>query len=248
MFDHLLSLDCTGALWLKRLLRLGTRADVVTVPQDIGVLIPKHLPSWGQNERALSPPLGLLEWLVLNISPELVATNGGQGETLVKRKALADGDPEILGEALNQLRAGKRGSKWFVLEGPSHPDAFLETGTLVLAVEGKRTESSTTTKTTWMKKRSQLIRHMDAASEVAKGRAVLGLLLVEGEADDPLSVPKKWLRAVEKDLGPDMLAQNLPHRPAQQRLDIAVGVLGVATWQRVCHEYSIGWPLAQDAV
>ena len=69
-------------------------------------------------------------------------------------------------------------------------------------VEGKRTESSTTTKTTWMKKRSQLIRHMDAAWEVAKGRAVLGLLLVEGEADDPLSVPKKWLRAVEKDLGP----------------------------------------------
>ena len=89
------------------------------------MLIPKHLPSWGQNEPALSPPLGLLEWLVLNISPELVATNGCQGETLVKRKALADGDPEILGEALNQLRAGNEGASGSFLRGHLIPTHFL---------------------------------------------------------------------------------------------------------------------------
>ena len=248
VFDHLLNLDCTGALWLERLIRLSTRSDAATMPQDIGVLIQDRLPSWGKNEGSLKPPLGLLEWLVRNISKEQVAKSGDKCETLKKRKALADRDPDILREGLDQLRAGKRGRMWFVLEGESHPDAFLETDILILVVEGKRTEGSTTTKTKWMGKRSQLIRHMDAAWEVANGRAVLGLLLVEGEAGGLRSVPKKWSRSIKRDLRPDMLVQTLPHRSDQERLDIAAGVLGVAIWQRICAEFSIDWPPVQDTV
>ena len=247
VFDHLLKSDRSGVSWLKRLLRLGTRADVAAIPKDIGVLVKDHKSWWGQNERALLPPLGLLEWLVHNISCKLVDQNRNQAEeTRRKRRALACGDPDVLCEALRRLQAGeiKSGSgKWFVLEGPSSPDAFLETDTLVLVVEGKRTESSNTTDTTWMGKRNQLIRHMDAAWEVAKGRAVLGLLLVEGKANDPMSVPKKWLRA-----DTDLLVPSLPHRSGEVRQKIKNGFLGVATWQRVCYEFNITWPPVQDEV
>jgi hypothetical protein len=138
-------------------------------------------------------------------------------------------------------------TRWFVLEGDSFPDAFLETEALVLVVEGKRTERSTTTKTKWMKKRSQLIRHMDAAWEVAAGRTVLGLLLVEGEEENPLAVPKQWARASDNQLCPDLLDPSLPHRTDEERQAIAAGVLGVATWQRVCHEFSIDWPPVRDS-
>ena len=246
VFDRLLNSDCTGTRWLERLIRLGTRAGVATVPQDIGALIPDHLPSWGQNERSLLPPLELLEWLVCSITKEQVGKSGDKGETRMKRKALASGDPEVLSEALCLLREGKRGSKWFVLEGKSRPDAYLETDSLVLVVEGKRKEPLLTTDTKWMQHRPQLIRHIDAAWEVAEGRVVLGLLLVEGKTDDPLSVPKKLLRDSEKHLQHDQLASSLPHRSDQERQEIGAGVLGAATWQRVCHEFSIGWPPFQD--
>ena len=243
VFDHLWNSDCTGTKWLERLIRLGTRADV---SQDVGALIPDHPPSWGQNERSLSPPLELLEWLVRNITKEQVDKSGDKGEKRKKRKALASGDPEVLCEAIRLLREGKRGKKWFVLEGESRPDAYLETDSLVLVVEGKRREPSPTNYTAWMPYRPQLIRHMDAAWEVAEGRVVLGLLLVEGKTYDPLSVPQKWLRDSEKHLQHDQLASSLPHRSDQERQEIGAGVLGAATWQRVCHEFSIDWPPFQD--
>lgn len=245
VFDQLLNSDCTGTQWLEPLIRLGTRADVATVPKDFGALIPDHLPSWGQNECSLSPPLELLEWLVRNITKEQVAKSRDKGETLEKRKALACGDPKVLCEALCHLQKGKRGTIWYVLEGKTRPDAYLETDTLVLVVEGKRTDPPKN-HTTWTQYRPQLIRHMDAAWEVAEGRVVLGLLLVEGTTVSPLSVPKKWLRDSERHLQHDQLASSLPHRSDQERKEIGAGILGAATWQRVCHEFSIGWPPYQD--
>ena len=43
---------------------------------------------------------------------------------------------------------------------------------------------------------------MDAAQVVAKGRGVLSLLLVEGEADDPMTVPEKWTRGITLTFNP----------------------------------------------
>lgn len=242
VFDHLLQSDRSGRSWLPQLLRLGSRADCALIPRHSGELLPNHPPYWGSNERPLRPPLGLLEWLVQNISEEAVAQSGDHGKTLRMRCALASGDPEILNEALARLRAGECGRRWFVLEGESFPDAFIETETLVLVVEGKRTERTTTAKTKWMKKRSQLIRHMDAAWEIAAGRAVLGLLVVEGGADDPMSVPEHWQLASARQIEAELLVPSLPHRSAKERQAIAAGVLGAVTWQRVCQEFSIGWP------
>ena len=106
---------------------------------------------------------------------------------------------------LTRLRDGEKGTAWFVLEGESCPDAYLETDSIVVVVEGKRTERTTTSKTTFMPKQSQLIRHMDAAWEVADGRRVLGLLLVEGGSPDPMLVPERWSSASDEQLRPELL-------------------------------------------
>ena len=185
----------------------------------------------------------LLEWLVQNVSSEAVTNRGSKCETQRKRQALADGDSETLNEALcrlRQLQVGKPvGKEWFILEGNSSPDAFIETNTLILVVEGKHTENYLTLDTKWMKHRPQLIRYMDAATDIAQGRSVFGLLLVEGNPDDPLSVPEKWKLGLEQHIQPDRLAQSLPHRSLRTRQNIASGILGAATWQRVCSEFSL---------
>ena len=245
VFDRLLHCDPTGSVWLDRLIRLGSRASEIDLPSSAGELKPCHPPTWGENERSLSPPLGLLEWLVRHVKEKDVKANTSE-ETRQKRLALAHGDPDVLQEALTRLRAGERGKAWFVLEGPSRPDAFLETDSLVVVLEGKRTEQSTTRKTTFMKKRDQLIRHMDAAWEVADGRRVLGLLLVEGENPNPMLVPKRWSTTSDEQIHPACLVHNLPHRTAEERDVIAGDVLGAATWQRICEEFSIEWPPVED--
>ncbi|MDP2858919.1 MAG: hypothetical protein Q8P50_13210 [Bacillota bacterium] len=230
---------------MRRLLELGSWAQDGRVPTPCGVLGLDHPCWWGRDERRLAAPLSLLEWLVRNVARDAVARSGDRGDTRAKRDALANRDPEVVDAALLHLRKGDRGRKWFVLEGHSAPDAFLETGELVFVVEGKRTEHSTTTTTKWMEKRSQLIRHMDAATEVAMGRPVLGLLLVEGDPTDPMAVPASWVEACAADVEPVLLNDSLPHRSHAERQALADGVLGAATWQRVCHEFAIPWPPGQ---
>jgi len=118
-----------------------------------------------------------------------------------------------------------------VLEGRSAPDVFLATPEAVIVVEGKRTEAGPTTGTRWLPGRHQMLRHLDAAYEVAGRRAVLGFFLVEGgESGEP---PPAWLDAARATLAPETLAASLPHRPEPEREAIARGFLGVATWQEL---------------
>ena len=180
VFDRLFDCDPTGAVWLDRLIRLGSRASEVDLPSPVGELVPGHLRWWERNERRLSPSLGLLEYLVRNITAEKVMESRTSEKTRRKRLALARRDLDVVQEALTRLRAGEKGKEWFVLEGESRPDAYIETDSIVLVVEGKRTERSTTNKTTFMPWRSQLIRHMDTAWEVADGRRVLACIIREG--------------------------------------------------------------------
>ena len=246
VFDRLCHCDPTGTVWLDRLIRLGSRESEVDLPSCVGELVPGHPRWWGEDERHLSPALGLLEWLVQNITAEAVMESRTSEETSRMRLALARRDPDVVQEALTRLRDGEKGKAWFVLEGESCPDAYLETDSIVLVVEGKRIERTTTSKTTFMPKRSQLIRHMDAAWEVADGRRVLGLLLVEGESPDPMLVPEQWSSASDEQLRPALLVPSLPHRTVEERDAIAGSVLGAATWQRVCEEFSIEWPTVED--
>ncbi len=55
-----------------------------------------------------------------------------------------------------------------ILEGNTYPDLFIETDNLIIIAEGKWTEKSTTTKTTFLEKRNQMTRHIQCALEYAK--------------------------------------------------------------------------------
>jgi hypothetical protein len=247
VFRELFLRDPTGAGWLPGLLELGSRATEALPGTLMHRLVSGHKPTWGSAELALPAPLGLLEYLVQAITGQQVAASRDTGPTLARRQLLAQRHPDTIAEALSALRNGKRGRHWFVLEGASRPDATLEMPKAVLLVEGKRTERSCTSTTKWMGTRSQLLRHMDAASDLYRDKRVLGLLLVEGDGGaEALEPSSHWHKESDAQHSPEMLATSLPHRTPAEREAISQGILGVATWQAVCRQNGIPWPPSQS--
>jgi hypothetical protein len=205
--------------------------------------------AWGDAEISLTPPRPLLEWLIQNA--ELVhasALDRASRITRAKREGLLRRDPATIQEALQLLSVDRRPSRgWYVLEGPSRPDVYLESDRALVVIEGKRSETGATSSTTWMRNRHQMLRHLDCAWEVRQGRSVVGFFIVEGDGGaDAIEPPKVWREAAETTVQPPTLASNLPHRGASERESIARCFLGVTTWQRVCLEFEIPWAALPD--
>ena len=156
-----------------------------------------------------------------------------------ERQKLLAREPATIGRALQLLRSAGTGRAWHVFEGPTYPDAIIETPGALIVVEGKRTEAGPTTSTTWMVGRHQIWRHMDAAWELRGGRAVYGLFLVEGTPENPKDVPLIWEDAARDTLARSAITASFPHRSTVECDAIARGFLGVATWQRVCACFGI---------
>jgi hypothetical protein len=248
IFDRLFAADPSGSTWIPGLLKLGSRPAQGFVALS-PPLVAGHCQTWGSAELRLPAPLGLLEHLVHNVTVEQVAESGDEGYVRTQREALARKEPATVAEALEALRSGRRGRKWYVLEGDSKPDATLEMEDAVLVVEGKRTERSCTSATTWMGMRSQLLRHMDAAMEHFPGKRVFGILLVEGVGGSEAVVPSPhWAAESKAQYEPAVLRNSLPHRRPAERSALAASILGVATWQAVCAQNRIPWPPVQNPI
>jgi hypothetical protein len=251
-FDQLLAADPTGLRWLDGLIGLGSRREIVATVLKGQRLVVDHGPRWGKQEFSLRPPATLLTWLVRNVSDESVAASKDTGQTLEKRRKLASRDEQTITEAIAAIqgtRDGRYGKRWYILEGDSKPDALLETDSLVLCIEGKRTESGCTTSTQWMGTRSQLLRHMDAAREHFPAKRVLGLLMVEGEGRaEAINPSTHWISECKAQYGQEMLEASLPHRAPAERAEIGGGILGVATWQAACAALNVDWATLPDTI
>lgn len=188
VFDHLFEVDNTGNSWIDKLLTLPSRHEPDWMAPKFGEVGPLEQFGWGTAERKLSAPRTLLRWLLTHADAQSPACWDTSANTTQKRRALLeDRDPKILAEARRELERPKLPArKWFIFEGPSSPDVFLQTRDLVIVIEGKRTEAGPTTKVSWMKGRLQMIRHMDSALEIADGRQVVGFFIVEGLPPNPL--------------------------------------------------------------
>jgi hypothetical protein len=250
IFDCLYGVDPSGSGWLLRLLRLGSRSENFPEPFAGPSLVARHGQRWGPNEVSLPAPVALLQHLVRTVDPSLVEKSKDQGELLEKRRALGRRDPATVANALSRLEelrlTGKRpGKEWYVLEGPSRPDALLESEDFVLCIEGKRTENCCTTTTKFMSCRSQLVRHMDAAMEEYPEKRIFGLLIVEGSGGSGAKEPSDhWRAECRAQYAEEMLRESLPHRPADERQAIADRILGLTTWQAVSAEFRIPLPPA----
>lgn len=246
VFEELSKRHSQDAQWISRLLDLAApaeRQDRSWRQQDLtpigGLTIGK--------ESGLQPPVALLSWLIRNFDPPSGSVDG-TGETADRRLKLMQRNPQTISDALAELRRGGQGKAWYVLEGPTYPDLFVETQDALIVIEGKRTEPGATVRTTWMKGRHQMLRHLDAAFEVRARRSVYGVLIVEGDREqDPTVVPDNWRDEAARMIG-DALETSLPHRGlAEQRL-IAESFVGVTTWQAICREFGLPESVLKETV
>jgi hypothetical protein len=244
--DALIDRDPSGRTRLLRLLQLGSRAVGRLDEVQTSDLLPDHPHWWGKKERRLAPPRSLMRWLVANAcAPPSDILWGGKA-TREKRTRLVARDADVINEALHLLETSATFRKWYVLEGRSQPDAFLEADTALVVIEGKRTERKATTFTTWMPSRSQMLRHMDAAWDIRGGKPVFGMMIVKGPGGAEATAPSKhWVTQANDQVLIETLAASLPHREPREREQIAARFLGVTTWQRVS-EFGLGWPPFQD--
>ena len=232
VFDELMRQDPTGEAWIHRLLSLPQHgARMLTDRRELRL---RNSPQgvsygWGQHEVALQPPLSLLTWLVRNADKMDIDRLRGSRSTIEKRRALLHRDPIVMSEALELLNRRSRGRGWHILEGPSYPDAFLDTDEAVIVIEGKRTERGPTIGTTFMSGRHQMLRHMDCAWEIREQREVYGFFIVEGP-----KVSADWATFASETVSKGALSSSLPHRTVEDRALIKRGFLGVTTWQEVC--------------
>ncbi len=189
---------------------------------------------WHPTEKRLPAPKSLLRYLVER--PDLLARSGLAGSSDIarkKRELLLAGDVATREEALAALEGYAEGKQWYVFEGATSVDAYLETKGLVILIEGKRTESGPTTSTTWMAVRHQILRNLDAARDAIDKPAV-GLFIVQGREPDPNNVPPEWKEFARETVSASVLEASLPHRTPEERDEISRAFLGVTTWQRVC--------------
>jgi hypothetical protein len=246
VFNRLMDRDSSAVTWLPPLLALGSYS-AERLDFDPGPLTIPHPRWWGENERRLDPPRDLLIWLVANASPPVSDKLWGGDASREKREKVVARDPATIAEALRLLKTRTRPGIWYVLEGKSAPDVCLETATAIVVIEGKRTERTATSVTTWMPKRSQMLRHMDAAYEIRGGKRVLGLMIVEGDGgSDAVTVSAHWTNLANEQVLEQTLTDSLPHRSVDERKQIAAGFLGVTTWQRLCAEFGVPWPPYND--
>lgn len=238
IFDQL---RADGRDWIRQLLTLPRYGSAATVPAALDLTLKRGC--WGPTEHGLVPPVALLSWLVRNLRG---STDGSSPDS--RRARLIEREPAAIEEALALLRTGGTGKSWYVLEGATYPDVFLETPSALIVIEGKRTEAGPTTKTKWMSGRHQMWRHLDAAWEIRGSRAVYGFFLVEGQASAPHEVPGVWIDAAAATLSPDVVGSSLPHRGDVERREMAGCFLGVATWQHVCSSFGIAFERLPDTV
>lgn len=246
VFESLLSKDRSGRSWLVPLMQLGSRSSAAQIPVD-GGLIENHESWWGTNERRLKPHPALLRWLAQNFER---GTGGRETSeaTHENRQKLLDRDPATITQALQLLATSGTPGKWYVLEGFSQPDAYLEADDFVLVIEGKRAERGQTTATSWMANRNQMLRHMDAAAwNAPKGKRVFGLMIVEGEASgDGMTASDEWVKGCDAIRSDAVTNRSLPHLSAAERRTLVDGFLGVTTWQRICHTFKLPWPPVEE--
>lgn len=157
-----------------------------------------------------------------------------------KRKALFFPDPEhpngraeACMEALVSLEnvydsLSPRDRHWFLFEGFTHPDIFIEGEDYVIVCEGKWTEPNITTKTTHLsaegESRNQMIRHIQGALNDSDKKVYAFYIVEEG-------------CGYEKDLSKERLAEQLETEtvkiPTSEKVKILESFYGYTTWNAI---------------
>lgn len=187
----------------------------------------------------------LLEWYILHPEnldkTQNIQKNGSPKEaTIIARNEFFNGNKNRQEEALSAIKKLKSKKKqtykreWYFFEGYTNPDIFIETDSVILIGEAKRTESHLTNEVRWYKDRDQLIRHVDSiiGTQRAKNKKIYSFFILDERNKGTLQDVKDYPKA-------KVLKDSLPHLKDEERLDIKNTYLGYTTWEKISSEFGI---------
>ena len=126
---------------------------------------------------------------------------------------------------------GDARTPWYMFEGFSCPDIFIEGDDYIIIGEGKWTEPNITTKTSYLPVRNQMVRHIQAALNYAelnnKNKKVYAFYIV----DEKLGA--KYLSKLKKEAFEKQLGLETIKIDAAEKEKIAEAFLGYTTWQKI---------------
>jgi hypothetical protein len=235
-FEALFAQDPSGSSWLPRLLGAAPYAGA-----RLGELA--RAPGWlvtplavrGANGRLAcfdhpaNPPRELLRWFIDH--PDRLqwteADNQFADAVRLRRALVLDEPPGSQERAQDRAREllmtrSALSREWWRLEEATMLDCVLITPRIVVTVAGKR-DAGLRASTVWYPQRTDLIRDLEAARQMAAGRRWATLLL----SDRPLA------EATDEALARS-LPEGAPHLDDEQRAELREAYLGNLTWEGAC--------------
>lgn len=235
-FTTLIGRDQSGRSWLPALLAAAPngRALLGDLADEPGSL-EAPLAVVGANGRLAcfdhpaTPSRKLLRWYVDH--PEALSWPGGAELSGVaarlRRALLLDDPPGSQAKAQERAReliaaAPSRSPEWWKFEDMATLDCVLSTHRLVVTIVAKRSESLAPA-SEWYPARSELVRAIEAAKQIAADRRWTTLLLSE----QPLAQgADEYLERT--------LAVAAPHLTDDERAELHAAYLGNMTWEQAC--------------
>ncbi len=188
-------------------------------------------------EKSMEPAENFLRWLIENPLKMKWPSNAKYSKvTEEKRRALFTNDSKVQKEALELLKANgvkKSFKKWWSFEGFTEVDCLIETDTMILAIEGKRTEDGPSESIIWYKNRNQIIRNLETIQRYANGK-LFAVILIDDKGDFNLTK--------------DIIDNGLPHLTPQERKELIEHYLGSTTWKEICEATGIDYNSLPDTV
>jgi hypothetical protein len=243
-FEALFTRDASGASWLPRLLAAAPygRSRLGELAEAPGWLVTPLAVRGASGRLAcfdypVNPPRQLLRWFIDH--PDRLRWTDADtvsAEAVRLRRALALDDPpgsrsraqERARELL--LARSALAPEWWRFEAPATLDCVLITGRLVVTIVGKRAEGLSPA-TPWYPPRTELVRALEAAGQMATGRRWGTLLLSDGPLPD----------ATDEALA-ESLSRAAPHLGTEELAELREAYLGNLTWAGACA--AVGLPLS----
>jgi hypothetical protein len=235
-FTTLIGRDQSGRSWLPPLLAATPRGrallgDLADEPGSLDA----PLAVTGASGRLAcfdypaTPPRGLLQWYVDH--PEELSWPGGTelsgAAARLRRALLLDEPPGSQAKAQDRAReliaaAPSRTPEWWKFEDMATLDCVLSTHRLVVTIVAKRRDALAPA-SEWYPARSELVRALEAAKQIAADRRWTTLLL----SDQPLAHGTD-------DYLERTLAVAAPHLSDGERAELHAAYLGNMTWEQAC--------------
>lgn len=196
---------------------------------------------FGENEKKIPASKSMLLWLLENLTllnkVDNYGTTDTKSETYKKRKSLFSGDLNTMAEALNAVNNMTKSveRKWYIFEGKTSPDVYIETEDSIFIGEAKRTERNITTKTLWLNNRDQLIRHIDSLLDQKKN--IYSFYLLEGK-----SFKNYYEKSIKLYSDKSYFESNLKHRNLKEVDRASESFIGYIFWEDLASRFGINFP------